>query len=142
MAIVDSHLLARSPVYTIEENPQHASPAPKMSPTYERACPAVSTDELATPPEAVIGPSSSFILGSLPEADTQREGFDQACLPAACTRPVSIADPTDSTPKASGHTHESQQNSLGIPDQPALATSAHCHSSHNSTIKLPLIVSL
>jgi hypothetical protein len=141
MAIVDSHLPARSPVCTIEENPQHVSPAPKTSPAYERVCSAVSADELATPPEAVTGPSSSFILGSSPEADTQRKGFDQACLPAACTHPVSTADPTDSTSKASGHTHESQQNSLGIPDQPALATSAHCHSSHDSTIKLPSIAS-
>ena len=106
--------------------------------TYERACPAVSADELATRPEAVTGPSSSFILGSS-EADTQREGFDQACLPAACTHLVSTADPTDSTPKASVHTYKSQQNSLGIPDQLALATLAHRYSSHDSTIELPLI---
>jgi hypothetical protein len=76
MAIVGSHLPARSPVCTIDENSQHASPAPETSPTYERACPAVSADELATPPEAVAGPSSSFILGSSPEADTQCEGFE------------------------------------------------------------------
>jgi hypothetical protein len=72
MASVDSHLPARSPACTIEENPQHASPAPKI----------------ATPPEAVTGPSSSFISGSSPEADTQHEGFDQACLHAACTHPT------------------------------------------------------
>ena len=115
MAIVDSHLPAWSPVCAMEENPQHASPAPETSPTYERACPAVSADELATPSEPVAGPSSSFIVGSSPEADTQREGFDQACLPAACTHPVSTADPTDSTfsPKASGHTHKSQQKPNG-----------------------------
>jgi len=69
MAIINSHLPARSPVYIIEENPQHVSLAPKTSPTYERACPTISTNKLATPLEAVIGPSSSFILGSLPEAD-------------------------------------------------------------------------
>jgi hypothetical protein len=125
------------------ENPQHASPAPETSPTYERAYPAVSANKLATPSEPVTEPSSSFIVGSSPETDTQRESFDQACLPAACTHPVSTADPTDSTfsPKASGHTHESQQNSLDVPDQPALATSAHCHSSHDSTIRLPSIAS-
>jgi hypothetical protein len=143
MAIVDSDLLARSSVRTKEENPQHASPAPETSPTHERACPTVSANELATPSEAVTGPSSSFIVGSSPEADTQREGFDQACLPAACTNPVSTADSTDTmfSLKASGYTHESQQNSLDILDQLALATSAHYHSSHDSTIKLPSITS-
>ena len=85
------------------------------SSTYERACPTVSTNELATRLEAVIGLSSSFILGSS-EADTQREGFDQACLPTACTHLVSIADPTDSTLKTSVHTYKSQQNSLNILD--------------------------
>ena len=115
MAIVDSDLPARSSVRTKEENPQHASPAPETPPTYESACPAVSANELATPSEAVTGPSSSFIVGSSPEADTQRDGFDQACLSAACTHPVSTADPTDSTfsPKASGHTHKSQQKPNG-----------------------------
>ncbi|PMD62556.1 uncharacterized protein K444DRAFT_610603 [Hyaloscypha bicolor E] len=70
MAIIDSHLPARSPVCTMEENPQHASPAPETSPTYERACPAVSANELAAPSEPVTGPSSFFIVGSLPEANT------------------------------------------------------------------------
>ncbi|KAG9229916.1 hypothetical protein BJ875DRAFT_521667 [Amylocarpus encephaloides] len=102
MAIVDSHLPARSPVCTMEEKAQRASQAPETSPTYERACPTVSADELATPSEPITGPSSSFIVGSSHEADTERQGFDQACLPAAYTRPVSTADPTDSTfgPKA------------------------------------------
>ena len=54
----------------IEENLEHASLAPKASLTYERACLTISTDELATLLEAVIGLSSSFILGSSPEADT------------------------------------------------------------------------
>jgi hypothetical protein len=76
MAIIDCHLPARSLVYTMEENPQYALLAPETSLTYERACPTVSADEFATPLEPVIGPSSSFIVGSLPEADTQREGFD------------------------------------------------------------------
>lgn len=139
MAIVGSHLQAKSSVCTMEENPQHASPAPETPPIQERACPAVSADGLATPSEAATGPASSFI-GSSPEADTQREGFNQACLPVACA-PVSTADPTDSTfsPKASGHAHESQQNSLDIPDQPAPAISAHCHTSHDSTIRPPSI---
>jgi hypothetical protein len=137
---IDSHLLARSPVYRMEENPQHASLVPETSQTYERACPAISTNELATPSEPVIGPSNSFIVGSSPGADTHRKG-DQAHLPAACTNPVSTADPTDTalSPEASGHTHESQQNSLDILDLPALATPTHCHS---STIKLPSIASL
>ncbi|KAG4438634.1 hypothetical protein IFR05_005878 [Cadophora sp. M221] len=103
MAIVNSHLPVSSPVGTIEENPQHASPAPDTSSIYERACPAVSADESATSSEP---PSSFFILGSPPEADTQREGFHQACPPASCTHLVSTANPTDSTlsPKDS---HES-----------------------------------
>jgi hypothetical protein len=139
MPIVGSNLQAKSLVCTMEENPQHASPAPETPPTQERACPAVSSDELATPSEAATGPASSFI-GSSPEADTQREGFNQACLPVACAHPASIADSTFS-PKASGHAHESQQNSLDIPDQPALAISAHCHTSHDSTIRRPLFAS-
>merc|ERR1712144_136400 len=122
--------IVNSPVGTIEENPQHGSPAPDTSSIYGRACPAVSADEPATPSEP---PSSSFILGSPPEADTQREGFHQACPPAACTHPVSTANPTDSTlsPKDS---HESQQNSLDIPDQPALAVSTRRNASHDSSI--------
>ena len=63
MAIVNSHLPVSSPVGTIEENPQHGSPAPDTSSIYGRACPAVSADEPATPSEP---PSSSFILGSSP----------------------------------------------------------------------------
>ncbi|PVH71241.1 hypothetical protein DL98DRAFT_597090, partial [Cadophora sp. DSE1049] len=137
MAIVNSHLPVSSPVGTIEENPQHASPDPDTSPIYGRACPAVSADEPATPSEP---PSSSFILGSSPEADTRREGFHQACPPAACTNPVSTANPTDSTlsPKDS---HGSQQNSVDIPDQPALAVSTHRNSSHASSIRPPSIAS-
>jgi hypothetical protein len=54
MASINSYLLTRSPVYTIEENPQYALLAPKI----------------ATLLEAIIGLSSSFILGSSPEADT------------------------------------------------------------------------
>jgi len=137
MAIVNSHLPVSSPVGTIEENPQHGSPAPDTSSIYGRACPAVSADEPATPSEP---PSSSFILGSPPEADTQREGFHQACPPAACTHPVSTANPTDSTlsPKDS---HESQQNSLDIPDQPALAVSTRRNASHDSSIRPPSIAS-
>ncbi|KAH6700671.1 hypothetical protein BKA61DRAFT_620952, partial [Leptodontidium sp. MPI-SDFR-AT-0119] len=140
MAIVNSHLPARSPVGTIEENPQHVSPAPDTSPTDGRACPAVSADELATPSEPVTGPSSSFSLGSSPEADTQREGFTQACLPAAYTHPVGTTNHTDSTysPKDS---HKSQQTSLDIPDHLALAVSAYCNASQDPTIRLPSIAS-
>jgi hypothetical protein len=50
--------------------------APETSPTYKRACSAISANKLATLLESVIGPSSSFIIGSSPEADIQREGFD------------------------------------------------------------------
>ncbi|PVH70493.1 hypothetical protein DL98DRAFT_577855, partial [Cadophora sp. DSE1049] len=140
IAIVNSHLPARGPVGTIEENPQHVSPAPDTSPTDGKACPAVSADKLATPSEPVTRPSSSFSLGSSPEADTQREGFTQACLPATYTHPVSTANHTDSTfsPKDS---HKSQQNPLDIPDQPALAVSAHCNASHDPTIRPPSIAS-
>lgn len=69
MTIIDRYLPAKSPVYTIEENPQYASPAPETSLTYERACPAVFANELATPLKPVTGPSSSFIVSSLPKAD-------------------------------------------------------------------------
>jgi hypothetical protein len=109
MAIIDSDLLARSSFRTKEENPQRASLAPEISPTHESACSAISANELATLSEAVTGPSSSFIAGLSPEADIQYKGFDQACLPAACTNPVSTADPTDTafSPKASGYTYKS-----------------------------------
>jgi hypothetical protein len=135
MAIVDSHLPAKRSVCTIEDNLQHALPAPQTSLTYETDL-AVSVADLATPPEGVTGLANSFILGSSPEADTQREGLNQTCLPVARTPPVSPADPTDSTftPKARGHAHESQQNPLDKPDQPALVISANCHALHDSMI--------
>jgi hypothetical protein len=37
--------------------------------TYKSACPAISANELATLLKAVIGPSSSFIIGLSPKAD-------------------------------------------------------------------------
>ena len=76
MAIINSNLLARSSVHIKEENPQHASLAPETPLTYESACPTVSTNELATPSEAITGPFSSFIIGSSPKADIQRKGFN------------------------------------------------------------------
>jgi hypothetical protein len=143
MAIIDSDLPTKSSVRTKEENPQYASPAPETPLTYKSACPTVSTNELATLSEAVTGPSGSFIISSSPEADIQREGFDQACLPAAYINPVSTADLNDTafSPKANKYTYESQQNSLDILNQPTLIISAHCYSSHYSTIKLRSITS-
>ncbi|KAH7317448.1 hypothetical protein BKA65DRAFT_542102 [Rhexocercosporidium sp. MPI-PUGE-AT-0058] len=60
-------------------------------------------------------------------------------LSAACTHPVSTANPTDSTlsPKDS---HESQPP-LDIPDQPAPAVSTYRNASHDSSIRPPPIAS-
>jgi hypothetical protein len=144
MALADSHLLVKSSVSTAEENPQHVSSAPKTFLTHEKAYPAISTNELATPSETATLSASSITLSSSPEVDTQPEGLNQTCSPVACTHLVSTVEPTDSTlsPNASGLTHEvSQYNSLDIADQTSLATLSHRSASHDSTIGLPLVTS-
>ena len=129
MALINSHLPVRSPVGTREESTACVASS--------RYGPNLFADKPATLSEP---PSSSLILGSSPEADTQREGFHQACLPAACPHPVSTANPTDST-FSQKDSHESQQNSLHIPDQPVLAVSTHRNASHDSLIRPPSIAS-
>ncbi len=143
MAIINSDLPARSLVHIKEENLQYILPPLEISLTHESTYLTIFANELATPLEAIIGLSSSFIIGLLPKANTQREGFNQACLPAAYINPVSITNPINTafSLKANRHTYESQQNLLNILDQPALVISAHCYSSHDSTIKLPSIIS-
>jgi hypothetical protein len=69
MAIINSDLPARSLVHIKEENPQYILLPLETSLTHKSACPAVSANKLATPLEAVIGLSSSFIIGLSPEAD-------------------------------------------------------------------------
>jgi hypothetical protein len=137
LALVDSHLPVESSASTVEENPQHVSPAPEPFPTDEKA---VSTNELVTTSEeTATGSASSIILSSSPEA--QPECLDQTCPLVACTHSVGTVEPADSTlsPNASGHTLEvSQQTSLDTLDQ---TTSTHCPASHNSTIRSPSITS-
>ncbi|KAH8757113.1 hypothetical protein BGZ57DRAFT_996748 [Hyaloscypha finlandica] len=66
LALVNSHLLVESSASTVEENPQHVSPAPEPFPTNEKA---VSTNELVTTSEeTTTGSASSIILSSSPEA--------------------------------------------------------------------------
>jgi hypothetical protein len=137
LALVDSQLPVESSASTVEENPQHVSPAPEPFPTDEKA---VSTNELVTTSEeTATGSASSIILSSSPEA--QPECLDQTCPLVACTHSVGTVEPADSTlsPNASGHTLEvSQQTSLDTLDQ---TTSTHCPASHNSTIRSPSITS-
>jgi hypothetical protein len=69
MAIINSNLPTRSLVYIKEENLQYTLLAPKTPLTYKSAYPTIFANKLATLLKAVIGLSSSFIIGLLPEAD-------------------------------------------------------------------------